>query len=105
MRCVLAMALLVLTVGCASQAPVEPPAPVAQLAAPAASLAFDAPAGGVVPEYVWNRDGRGPEAYVGFDESTITYSFIQTDDRQYLFDKFNDYDRRVYSTRVGVSYR
>jgi hypothetical protein len=107
MRCVYVMTLLVLTtaIGCASQRNrKESTAPVARIAAPAAALAFDLPAGGM-PEFAFNRPLRDPVAFVGFDGPIVTYSYIRTDDRQYIYDAFNDYERRSLSTRVGVSFR
>ena len=106
MRSVVLIALLGLTVGCASNRQKSvAPAPVAQLTAPSAALAFDGPMTGALPEYALNRPGREGGAYVGYDETIVTWSYTRTDDRQYLFDDFNDYDRRAYSARVGVSYR
>jgi len=106
MRCLAAIVLIGLTLGCsATRHKNAPPAPVAQRSAPAAALAFDGPVNGTLPEYALDRPSRDPVAYVGYDLSIVIYSYTRTDDRQYLFDQFNDYDRQAYSTRIGVSYR
>ena len=53
------------------------------------------------------RDTRERAAFVGYDQTTTTFSFVETDDRQGGFN-FNTGDRfwrRAVSARVGVSTR
>jgi hypothetical protein len=106
MRVGVPILLLLGIMGCASQhADVEKPPAVAQLARPAGALAFDPPVSLQLADEVLARGPRQPAAFVGYDETSIVYSYIQTDDRQILFDRFNHYDRRAIITRLGVSYR
>ena len=102
------LALLVVAssiVGCASKRPAPVPAPVAQLAQPSAALAFDPPAGYPLPDYVLARGERQDRAYVGYDQTIMTFSHVETYDRQYHYDRFNDFERRAYSGRSTISYR
>ena len=109
MRCLALVAIGLLAVGCASskkkQSEPAPPPAVAQLAKPSAALAFDPPAAYPLPEEVLARDFRERNAYVGYDQTIATFSYVRTDDRQRLFDKFNDFERRAVSRRSTVSYR
>jgi hypothetical protein len=90
--------------GCASQQS-NGKKSVAQLAKPAAALAFDSPVGLPLPADALARAPRDRAAFVGFDQTSVVYSYIQTEDRQILFDRFNHYDRRAFFTRICVSYR
>lgn len=105
MRSLLLVVLASLAVGCASRREKPAPAAVAQLATPGAALAFDPPAAYPLPEFALARNDRDRQAYVGFDQTIVTYSYVETDDRQYLYDRFNDFERRAYSGRSTVSYR
>jgi hypothetical protein len=105
MRELALLAVASLVLGCASKKSTSIPAPVAQLAQPSAALAFDPPVAYLLPEYVLARNFRQQAAYVGYDQTITTFSYIETDDRQYHFDKFNDFERRAYSGRSTVSYR
>ena len=104
--------LAALSGGCAVQpAPRQPvadlkPIPPAKPIA-AASLAFDPPVIIGQPPIQMSREGRSPDAFVGYETTTITSYYIRSDDRQLDFgDHRQDlYDRRAISTKVGVSYR
>lgn len=105
---IVAVLFLTTLAGCAADRskPVEATQPlVFRRPAPAAALAFDAPTGLVLSYQALARDYRDPAAYVGYDDIVTTYSYTLTDDRQYLFDNFNDFERRVISARTSVSYR
>ena len=99
------MSLLLVT-GCASKSKKNaPPPPVAQLSQPSAALAFDVPGVMPVPEFVFGRDFREHAAYVGYDEAIVTYAYVRTDDRQYIYDRFTDFERQAVSAKTWVSVR
>ena len=106
-RGIIIIVLAALTGGCAVQ-------PVAQLKpagearhVASASLAFDAPVTIGQPPLNLSREGRSPEAFVGYESITTTSFAVHTDDRQ--LDDSNGhqdrFERRSISTKVGVSYR
>jgi hypothetical protein len=73
--------------------------------APAAAMVFDAPVARPLPTEALARLYRDPAAFVGYDDTIVTYTVVRTDDRQYLFDNFNDFERQTLSAKVSVSYR
>jgi len=48
----------------------------------AAALAFSAPITRNNPALDLYRDARGPQAFVGFEQTTTQYRWVRTDDRQ-----------------------
>lgn len=109
MKCVLSIMLLAGLVGCASH-PVEKKAPLARTYSepaysyPASALVFDLPTTKNLPPMDLSRDGRYPMAFAGFQQSTTTYTYTQTNDRQ-SSDYLDSYDRWTYSESVGTSSR
>jgi hypothetical protein len=92
--------------GCASKKPTIEAVvvPAEYEDASAAALVFSPPVSERQPQLALSRDGRAPEAFVGFDQLTTTYHYVRFEDRQ--SDEFNEgYDRRSVSVRVGVSHR
>ena len=72
----------------------------------ASALAFDPPvvASAVTPDL--SRDGRGPSAYVGFDQVITTHFYLRNDDRQIIRGEgAGRYERRAISERFGVTHR
>ncbi len=72
-----------------------------------ASLAFDPPVTIGQPPLQLSREGRSPEAFVGYDSLTATYFVQHSDDHQLdtSHSRFGTFERRAVSTKVGVSYR
>ncbi|HEV7298606.1 MAG TPA: hypothetical protein VGN72_04515 [Tepidisphaeraceae bacterium] len=107
MRSLAVILSLGLITGCASHRDktTAPPPPVAQLSQPSAALAFDVPGMQPLPEYVFARDLRQHAAYVGFDTAITTYAYVRTDDRQYIYDRFTDFERQAVSAKMWVSTR
>jgi hypothetical protein len=117
-RCV-SILLGLLIGGCAAKP--APPTPVTVEPhydeAVAAALVYDPPVVAVAPPTDFSRTGRGPSAFVGFDEVITTYYYLYIDDRQggYGYNgtggsngwgrSFDRYDRQAITQRVGVSYR
>jgi hypothetical protein len=65
-----------------------------------------------------SRAGRAPEAFVGYEQGTVEYHYVRTDDRQRSGDGWHGgwgwgsfggygdrYERRAVTERVGVRYR
>ena len=71
--------------------------------APAVALAFDPKVGGSNPAGLW-RDERGVSAFGGFQESSVEYYDVQTNDDMELDSYPSSYERQVISDRVGVLY-
>ncbi len=104
------LVITLLAAGCASHgkhsASTEPAQPLPPVYAErtATVLAFDPPTAPFDASAALSRDARQPAAVVGYDEVTVTSFYLRTDDR--LSDDFGDnYDRRAFSVRSGVSYR
>jgi hypothetical protein len=76
----------------------------------ASALAFDPPATAGHAPLDLDREGRSSEAFVGYDSLTATFSYLRTDDRQFIQGgdqggRGDFYERRAISTKIGVSYR
>jgi hypothetical protein len=109
------MGVLIITValmgGCAAQKPVSRNEPVTAsryLPATSGSLVFDSPITQGDPRPDLSRQGRGTDAFVGYETQTTTYFYLRTDDRvasDWSHGGNNRYERRAVSTMVGVSYR
>jgi hypothetical protein len=108
MRYVTILVLLAGIGGCAGSRP--NPNPTTALASaryidsPSAALVFTPPAALYGPPVLLPREERYPSAFVGFEETTTTFSYIRSNDRQgqnggdCLF-------REAISEKIGVSYR
>jgi hypothetical protein len=77
----------------------------------AAALVFDAPVAYDGPPLELARDGRAPEAFVGYAEGVTEYFYLRWDDRQTNFGhgrhggNFDYFERRAISEKVGALYR
>lgn len=72
--------------------------PVSTVASSA--LVFDPPLTLSEPRLDLSRQLRGEAAFAGFEDSTVTYFYVRTDDRQ--TNDFTDrYAREGYSAKVG----
>jgi hypothetical protein len=78
----------------------------------AAALVFEPPVARDGPPLELARDGRGPEAFVGYAEGVAEYFYLRWDDRQASYGAgrhgggFDDrYERRAISEKVGALYR
>jgi len=88
-----------LLAGCATQQP----APVPLTTTPdkaSAALAFDPPMTLSEPRLDLSRDTRGNGAFAGFEDTTTTYFYVRTDDRQ-TTDSTERFEREGYSAKVG----
>jgi hypothetical protein len=101
----------ILLSGCAAQkhpsadaSKPQPLAPPRYLPAASGSLVFDPPVTLGEPPLQLSREGRAPDAFVGYESTTATYFYLRVDDRQ-TSDAGNRYERRAISTKVGVTYR
>jgi hypothetical protein len=87
-------------------------------AVPAAALVFTPPVVRQEQPLDLSREGRATEAFVGYDQGTVEYLYVRTDDRQRSGDGWNRssgwgssggygdrYERRAVTERVGVRYR
>ncbi len=77
---------------------------LAQSDSSALALACDAPCTSGQPALYLDRDSRQPAAFAGYDEPTVSYSYVRTDDN-YNPDQNGNYDREAVTERVGVSTR
>ncbi|MFI5381331.1 MAG: hypothetical protein ACHRHE_18695 [Tepidisphaerales bacterium] len=100
----LLVAGVLLMAGCASR-PAQPGAVgPAYIDRPSSALVFDPPVMQGQPAVFLARDDRQPGAFVGYEDLSATYFFIQTDDRPGDTNEGWMY-RRAITTRMGVSYR
>ena len=87
-------------------------------AVPAAALVFTPPVVRQEQPLDLSREGRATEAFVGYDQGTVEYLYVRTDDRQRSGDGWDRtfgwgshggygdrYERRAVTERVGVRYR
>jgi hypothetical protein len=99
--------LCVFTCGCAAQqshvADFQPTC-LPQSDAPALALACDPPVIAGQPALYLDRESREPAAFAGYDQPTVTYSYLRVEDR-YNPDKQGNYDRDAVTERVGVTTR
>jgi len=84
----------------------------ARPAASAAALVFDPPVLADAPAPDLAREGRGPEAFIGYAEGVTEYFYLRWDDRQSNWGNGsghgggdNRYERRAISEKVGALYR
>ena len=75
----------------------------------AAALVFEPPVARDVPPPQLARDGRQPEAFVGYPVGVAEYFYLRWDDRQSNWGRGRHggdrYERRAISEKVGVLYR
>jgi len=93
--------------GCAAQQPHvadSQPTSVQQADSPALALACDPPVVAGQPALYLDRDSREPAAFAGYEQPTITYSYLRVEDH-YNPDKLGNYDRMAVTERVAVSTR
>ena len=94
-------------VGCAAQRPQVgqfQPSCTPQADGPALALACDPPVTVGQPALYLDRASREPGAFAGYDQPTVTYSYLRTDDN-YNPDKEGKYNRDAVTERIGVSTR
>jgi hypothetical protein len=80
------------------------PAYTPQTDSPALALACDPPVIAGQPALYLDRESREPAAFAGYDQPTVTYSYLRINDF-YNPDKQGNYDREAVTERVGVSTR
>jgi hypothetical protein len=66
-----------------------------------AALAFDPPVTMSEPQLDLSRSTRGAAAFAGFEDSTVTYFYVRTDDRQ-TTDNSERFARDGFSAKVGA---
>jgi hypothetical protein len=111
MRSKAILILTLLTVGCASKAPVSPSSAAAPrlaepryTSAPASALVFNFPQSSHQPSLDLSREDRQPSAFIGYETGVATSFYLKTDDRQ--SDSWGDQvERRTLSAKTGVTYR
>jgi hypothetical protein len=69
--------------------------------AASAALAFDPPLTLSEPRLDLSRSTRGNAAFAGFEDTTTTYFYVRTDDRQ-TTDSTDRFTRDGYSAKVGA---
>jgi hypothetical protein len=93
--------------GCAAQSSQTAQTPayhLAQIDSPALALACDPPITANQPALYLDRESRQPAAFAGYDQPTVTYSYLRVEDR-YNPDQQGNYDRDAVTERIGVSTR
>ena len=113
MRCRLNQLLIgamMMSGGCATQhyaanTPNAAPRSVTEsIGTPAPALAFDPPITADQAQLALDREPREPSAFQGYDEPTITYSYLRSEDQ--IDDRGRTYlDREAVTYRVGVTTR
>jgi len=109
---VLALAWVWLAAGCATQ-PKHHQAAAEQWVAearPAAALVFEPALALDGPPPELSRDGRQPEAFVGYTEGVTEFFYLRWDDRQANWGSGHHggddrYERRAVSEKFGALYR
>jgi hypothetical protein len=66
---------------------------------------MDPPATLDQPRLMLARDTRERSAFVGFEQTTATWSWVRMDDRQTEDGRNDRLERRAVSVRVGTSVR
>jgi hypothetical protein len=94
--------------GCAAQRTQTAQMPaddrLVQCDSPALALACEAPITQGQPALYLDRDPRRPGAFAGYDQSTVTYSYLRVDDF-YNPDKSGNYNRDSVTERLNVNTR
>jgi hypothetical protein len=110
MRYSMAIIGCLLACGCANQSPSQS-VPVVesrwsttpQADSPALALACDPAIIRDQPALYLDRESRQPAAFAGYDQPTVTYSYLRSDD-DYTFDH-GRFNREAVTERIGVSTR
>jgi hypothetical protein len=111
------LCLLILQ-GCARQ-PARPRVadadadPLARARPAAAALVFEPGMAAALPQGALAREGRDPEAFVGYAEGVTEYFYVRWDDRQGNWGSgrhggggaYDRFERRAVSEKVGALYR
>lgn len=97
------------TAGCAStttsdEKTMSASAPVYQPASSAA-LAFDPPIAMAQPLPSFDRAGRAPEAFVGYEEATTTTAYTHQRDEIRVYSDYGRLERRAYYDRTSITRR
>lgn len=85
--------------------------PFADARPAAAALVFEPAMAREGPPLELSRDGRQPEAFVGYAEGVAEYFYVRWDDRQGNWGTgrhgggFDRFERRAVSEKVGALYR
>ena len=98
--------------GCAAQRPQTAQLPaqmpagdrIVQCDSPALALACEPQITQGQSALYLDRDSRQPAAFAGYDQSTVTYSYLRVDDF-YNPDKSGDYNRDAVTERLNVNTR
>src|ERR1700749_3478959 len=85
--------------GCASQEP--PPPQLTSSATASSALAFDPPLTLLNQDLDLARNTHGEAAFAGFEDTTTTYFYVRTDDRQ-ATDNTERFTKEGYSAKVGA---
>jgi hypothetical protein len=104
MRRVLATITAVMLAGCAApaQKASEPVAvPLTSSSSASSALAFDPPVTQFEPTPDLSRSTHGTAAFAGFEDTTTTYFYVRTDDRQ-TQDDTGRFEREGYLSKVGA---
>src|SRR3954452_16105543 len=102
MRITWAILAAALLGGCATQHPAPVPAPLNTTSTTgSAALAFDPPLTLYQARLDLSRSTRGNAAFAGFEDTTTTYYFVRTDDRQ-ASDGTERFQRDGYSAKLGA---
>ena len=100
------VAALLLCGGCVSQhsqVSEFQPSYVAQTDSPALALAYDPAVTLNQPALYLDREPRQPAAFAGYDQQTVTYSDVITDD--FYQSQHGQFNRDAITERVNVSTR
>jgi hypothetical protein len=104
MRAVLFMITAVTLAGCAAptqKAPEAAAVPLTSSSAASSALAFDPPVAQFEPTPDLSRSTHGTAAFAGFEDTTTTYFYVRTDDRQ-TQDDTGRFEREGYLSKVGA---
>lgn len=106
MKTALGLFATALLVGCTSQRPAQPARPVTPISTPvvpgsSSALLFDPPLTRVSPPIDLDRTGRGPAAFVGFEQATTSSYDVWTYNNEST-DGCDDFNRATLVDKVGT---
>jgi hypothetical protein len=104
MRRLLAILAAGILSGCAApaqKAPEPATVPLTSSSAASSALAFDPPVTQFEPAPDLSRSSHGTAAFAGFEDTTTTYFYVRTDDRQ-TQDDTGRFEREGYLSKVGA---
>jgi hypothetical protein len=87
--------------GCAAAPQPAPPVVSTAVSKASSALAFDPPITQTEPDLDLARNTHGQAAFAGFEDTTTTYFYVRTDDRQ-TQDSTQRFEREGYSAKVGA---